>query len=219
MEWPLWARPEQLVPGLPWRVWLLMAGRGFGKTRAGAEWVRMQARAGCSGQIALVGETEDDARAVMIEGPSGILAVSPPQERPHWLPSRRLLVWPNGVVGRSYSASDPEQLRGPEHQLTWCDEVAKWPLEDTWHNLMLGLRVGVEPRVVATTTPRPKQWLVALSREDRVITTTGSTSENRANLAPEFLDAIEKRYRNSTLGSPDHSGEPVLEGQSADCRG
>lgn len=205
-EWPLWARAKQLPPSLPWRVWLLMAGRGFGKTRAGAEWIRMQAQAGSIGQIALVGETEDDTRHVMVEGPSGVLRISPPEERPEWLPSRRLLLWPNGTVGRCYSASDPEQLRGPEHQFAWCDEVAKWPFEDAWHNLMLGLRIGHAPRVVATTTPRPKKWLVALAAEDGVITTTGRMIENRANLAAEFVETVERRYRHHRLGPQELDG-------------
>ena len=214
-EWLLWARPKQLPPPLPWRVWLLMAGRGFGKTRAGAEWVRMVAKKKCAGRIALVGETEDDTRHVMVEGASGILSISPLYERPQWLPSRRLLLWPNGVVGRCFSASDPEQLRGPEHQYAWADEVAKWQSEESWHNLMLGLRIGHAPRVVATTTPRPKKWLMNLIKEEGVIVTTGATHENSENLAAEFLTAVENRYRNTHLGRQELDGCLVEENPDA----
>ncbi|NCF48677.1 MAG: ATP-binding protein, partial [Bacteroidetes bacterium] len=161
--WALWARDKQLPPPGTWRVWLLMAGRGFGKTRAGAEWVRALAESGTAAQIALVGDTADDVRHVMVEGPSGILRIAPKQTRPAWRRSLRSLEWPNGVVGRAYSAADPEQLRGPEFDYAWADEIGKWPDPAAWDNLMLALRVGEMPRCLATTTPRPKAWLRALA--------------------------------------------------------
>ena len=154
-DWQIWARSKQLPPEGRWFIWLIMAGRGFGKTRAGAEWIRSVARKRTTALIALVGHTMDDVRHVMVEGQSGILNISPSEERPAWFPSKRLLVWPNGVRARCYSAEDPNQLRGPEHEKAWCDEIAKWRYSQTWENLMLGLRAGKHPQVLATTTPRP----------------------------------------------------------------
>lgn len=157
--WRLWARRSQLPPPGDWRVWLLMAGRDFGKTRAGAEWIRDMAQNGAAQSIALVGDTEEDVRQVMVEGPSGILAVSPQRCRPQWHRSLRRLEWPSGAVARCFSASDPEQLRGPEFDLAWADEIGKWQYEAAWDNLMLALRAGDRPRCLATTTPRPRAWL------------------------------------------------------------
>jgi len=205
-DWEIWARPKQLPPAPPWRIWLLMAGRGFGKTRAGAEWIRARAQARPKGQIALVGETSHDVRHVMIEGPSGILAISPITERPDWYPSRRMLIWPNGVVGRCFSASEPDQLRGPEMEFAWCDEIAKWPFAAAWDNLMLGLRAGRAPQVVATTTPRPKQWLIALTRQPDVVVTQGSSDENAAHLAPGFLQSVRAQYGALDLGRQELDG-------------
>ena len=153
--WPLWARHSQIAPTGDWRVWLLMAGRGFGKTRAGTEWVRGLAESGSGRSVALVGDTAEDVRQVMVEGPSGLLAVSPPRGRPVWHRSLRRLDWPSGMVARCYSAADPEQLRGPEFDHAWADEIGKWPYEAAWDNLMLALRAGDRPRCLATTTPRP----------------------------------------------------------------
>ncbi len=204
--WEIWARPKQLPPPLPWRVWLLLAGRGFGKTRAGAEWIRAMAQEGAKGQLALVGETSHDVRHVMIEGPSGILSVTPAAERPDWYPSQRVLKWPNGSTARCFSASDPDQLRGPETEFAWCDEIAKWPYEGAWDNLMLGLRAGDMPRVVATTTPRPKKWIIALSRQPDVVITRGSSYENGANLAPGFLKTVRARYGSLDIGRQELEG-------------
>ncbi len=133
-DWQIWARAKQLPPEGDWVIWLIMAGRGFGKTRAGAEWIRSVAMTGSTALIALVGHTMDDVRHVMVEGQSGILSISPREERPVWFPSKRLLVWPNGVRARCYSAEDPSQLRGPEHEKAWCDEIAKWRYSQTWEN-------------------------------------------------------------------------------------
>jgi phage terminase large subunit-like protein len=152
--WPLWARPSQLPPPGDWRIWLLLAGRGFGKTRAGAEWVCWLAETGTGQHIALVGETLDDVRHVMVEGGSGVLAVSSAQQRPRWYPSRRLLVWENGCQARCFAAEAPDQLRGPEFDHAWADEIAKWHYPEALDNLLLALRRGAQPRLLATTTPR-----------------------------------------------------------------
>lgn len=194
-----------------WRVWLLMAGRGFGKTRAGAEWVRWLAvtigpTIVPSGRIALVGDTIDDVRHVMVEGPSGILAISPPHQRPQWHRSQRQLTWPSGVVASCFSAADPEQLRGPEFSFAWADEIAKWSYPAAWDNLMLALRTGERPCCLATTTPRPKAWLSALARAPDTVLVHGGTAENQANLAPTFLAAMQLRFRGSALARQELDG-------------
>ena len=162
-DWSFWARVKQHPPPGDWRVWLILAGRGFGKTRTGAEWVRSLAETGRAKRIALVAETAADARDVMIEGESGLLACCPPWARPKYEPSKRRLTWPNGAVATSFSADDPDQLRGPQFDTAWADEIAKWRHEAAWDNLMLGLRLGDDPRCVATTTPKPRAWLARLA--------------------------------------------------------
>lgn len=205
-EWRFWARPMQLPPAGPWRVWFIQAGRGAGKTRAAAEFIRAEVAAGRALRIALVGETAADVRDVMVEGPSGILAVSPPWARPRWQPSLRRLTWANGAVATTFAAVDPEQLRGPEHDLAWADEVAKWPDEDAWHNLMMGLRRGLA-RCVATSTPRPRVWLKRLLASPATVVTRGSTYENAANLAPEAVADLARRYDGTRLGRQELGGE------------
>lgn len=149
-HWRLWARPEQLPPAGDWRTWLIMAGRGFGKTRAGAEWVRALADADPAARIALVGASLPEVRAVMVEGESGLLAVCPLRRRPQFEPSLRRLVWPNGAQAQMFSAAEPETLRGPQHSHAWCDEIAKWDNASqrsirAWDNLVMGLRLGEDP--------------------------------------------------------------------------
>ncbi|MEC8127436.1 MAG: 3TM-type holin [Pseudomonadota bacterium] len=207
--WPLWARRSQLPPPGDWRVWLLMAGRGFGKTRAGAEWVRQLVEGGMARSVALVGDTEEDVRQVMIEGPSGILAVSPTGSRPHWHRSLCRLDWPSGAVARCFSASDPEQLRGPEFDHGWADEIGKWPYEAAWDNLMLALRAGEMPRCLATTTPRPRAWLRRLAAAPDTVVVRGATAENEANLAPGVLAAMEARFGSTGLARQELYGEMV----------
>ena len=207
--WPLWARQSQMPPSGDWRVWLLMAGRGFGKTRAGAEWVRSLAEEGMARSIALVGDTEDDVRQVMIEGPSGILAVSPSASRPQWHRSLRRLDWPSGTVARCFSASDPEQLRGPEFDHAWADEIGKWPYAAAWDNLMLALRAGTRPRCLATTTPRPRAWLRRIAAAPDTVLVRGATAENAANLAPGFLRAMEQRFGSTDLARQELLGEMI----------
>ncbi|BBK44035.1 large terminase [Allostella vacuolata] len=205
-EWRFWARPMQLPPPPPWRVWFIQAGRGAGKTRAAAEFIRAEVAAGRARRIAIVGETAADVRDVMVEGPSGILAVSPPWARPRWQPSLRRLSWANGAVATTFAAVDPEQLRGPEHDLAWADEVAKWPDEEAWHNLMMGLRRGMA-RCVATSTPRPRAWLKQLLASPATVVTRGTTDDNAANLAPEALADLARRYGGTRLGRQELGGE------------
>ena len=141
-DWPFWARPAQLPPQGNWRVWLLLAGRGFGKTRTGAEMIRARVAASTARRLALVAPTAADARNVMVEGESGILTISPPWDRPRYEPSKRRLTWQNGAIATLYSAEEPERLRGPQHDATWCDELGSWRYPEAWDMLMFGLRLG-----------------------------------------------------------------------------
>jgi len=208
-DWRYRARPEQLPPAGSWRVWLLLAGRGFGKTRCGAEWVRAEVKAGRR-RIALVGPTAADARNVMVEGASGILAISPDPERPLYEPSKRRLTWPNGAVATTYSADEPERLRGPQHDAAWCDEFAAWRYPEAWDMLMFGMRLGGDPRVVVTTTPKPTKVIRDLLDDPTTIITRGTSYDNATNLAPAFLAQIVKRYEGTRLGRQELNAE-VLE--------
>src|SRR5271157_5015342 len=183
-DWPFWARPAQLPPQGNWRVWLLLAGRGFGKTRTGAELIRARVATCTARRLALVAPTAADARNVMVEGESGILAISPPWDRPRYEPSKRRLTWPNGAIATLYSADEPERLRGPQHDAAAVDELGSWRRPEAWDNLMFGLRHGERPRCVVATTPRPTRLIRDLvSREGvDVVVTRGSSYENRANL-------------------------------------
>jgi phage terminase large subunit-like protein len=200
----IWARPEQLPPAGDWRVWLLLAGRGFGKSRTGAEYIRARVEAGVSKRIALVGRTAGDVRDVMVEGESGIMAVSPPWCRPHYEPSKRRLTWPNGAMATTYSADEPASLRGPQHDDAWADELASWEYPDSWNQLMLGLRLGRDPRVAVSTTPKPTKLIKELVERAKdpkdVRVTKGSTYDNRANLAAAFVEQIVKQYEGTRLG-------------------
>lgn len=206
-DWPFWARPAQLPPQGNWRVWLLLAGRGFGKTRTGAELIRARVAAWSARRLALVAPTAADARNVMVEGESGILAISPPWDRPRYEPSKRRLTWPNGAIATLYSADEPERLRGPQHDATWCDELGSWRYPEAWDMLMFGLRLGTDPRVVVTTTPRPTKLIRALIADPTAVVTRGSTYENRANLPPAFLDQIIRKYEGTRLGRQEIEAE------------
>lgn len=210
-EWSFWARRTQMPPAGRWRVWLLMAGRGFGKTRTGAEWVRWLAhhKAGC--QIGLIGASFDDVRHVMVEGPSGIMAVSAPHEAPIYYSSRHQILWPNGSKAQLFAADRPSQLRGPEFHYLWADEIAKWRYKEAWDNAMMGLRRGAWPRALATTTPRPVPWLQALARAEDTILTTGKSEENHHNLAPNFMAAMRRSYGHSLLARQELDGELLAE--------
>jgi len=202
--------------GGPWTTWLALAGRGAGKTRLGAEWVRaLVAGEGPYAErralhIALVGETEHDVREVMIEGPAGLMRACPRRERPLWLPSRRRLQWPNGATAYAFSAEDPEQLRGPQFDAAWCDELAKWPYPDAaFDMLQFGLRLGARPRQLVTTTPRPLALIKRLVADPRTAVTRASTHVNARNLAPAFLDAVIGRYAGTRLGRQEIDGEII----------
>jgi phage terminase large subunit-like protein len=203
------ARPEQITPEGDWDIWLIMSGRGWGKTRTGAEWVKEQVAKGYR-RIALIGETAADARDVMVEGVSGILSVYPEAERPLYEPSKRRLTWPNGAVATTFNATEPDQLRGPQFDLAWCDELAKWRYaRETWDQLSFGLRLGDHPRVLVTTTPRPVELVKAIvaGTEGKVHITRGATMDNKSNLAAKFLERIQLRYEGTRLGRQELRGE------------
>jgi phage terminase large subunit-like protein len=205
-----WSRPAQLPPPGAWKVWLILAGRGFGKSRTGAEQVREWARTPKQ-RIALIGETAADVRDVMVEGESGILLCCPPWLQPRYEPSKRRLTWPNGTTATTYSGDAPEQLRGPQHHHAWCDELAKWKYAiDCWDNLELGLRLGDDPRCVVTTTPRPIPLLKQLLADPGTVVTRGSTYDNTVNMAPSFKERILARYEGTRLGRQELYAE-VLE--------
>lgn len=206
-DWSFWARPDQLEPpGDHWTVWLPLAGRGWGKTRCGAEWVRKIKDD--VGRIALVAPTAADARDVMVEGESGILSISPPWDRPTYEPSKRRVTWENGSIATLYSADEPDRMRGPQHGAAWCDELAAWRyVQECWDMLMFGLRLGQRPRVLATTTPRPIALIRELVKRKDVHVTRGATRDNFANLAPTFRDAITARYEGTRLGRQELDGE------------
>ena len=206
-DWRVWARPSQLPPAGDWRIWLLLAGRGFGKTRSGAEWVRAAAEIGAAERIALVAPTARDARLVMVEGESGLLKIAPDKQRPVFEPSKRQLTWPNGAIATLFSADEPDRLRGPQFDAAWCDELAAWRYPAAWDMLMMGLRLGQNPRVVVTTTPKPVKLIRALLASPDCAVTRGGTRENAKNLAPGFLDAILRRYDGTRLGRQELDAE------------
>ena len=216
--WRISARNAQVAPDSDWRTWLIMAGRGFGKTRAGAEWVRELAEAEPTARIALVAATLGEARSVMVEGESGILAVCPPGRCPVFEPSLRRLTWPNGAEATLYSAGEPESLRGPQHGYAWCDEIAKWDNANsramrTWDNLQFGLRLGELPRCLATTTPRavPLVRRLTESRSSDIEISGGRTEDNRPNLSIRFIRDIRKTYGKTTLGRQELDGELIAD--------
>jgi phage terminase large subunit-like protein len=195
--------------GFDWRTWLILAGRGWGKSRTGSEWVRARAL-GEVCRIALVGLTAADARDVMVEGESGILAVHPQAERPLYEPSKRRLTWPNGSIATCYNASEPDQLRGPQHHYAWVDELAKFPAaQELWDQLAFGLRLGQHPQSVVTTTPRPLPIIKRLMADKGTITTRGRTLDNTSNLAPGAVSALIERYEGTRLGRQELDGEIV----------
>jgi len=210
--WPSYARPAQLPPPGAWRQWLLIGGRGSGKTRAGAEWVRAMAAGNAPfaarphGRIALIAETLGDAREVMIDGESGLMAVST-GPRPVFEVSRRRVVFANGAIAQIFSSEDPDALRGYQFDAAWGDEFAKWGHgEACFDNLQFGLRLGDRPRALFTTTPRPIPLLKRLIADPATVTSHMRTAENARNLAPGFLAAMETRYGGSRLGRQELEG-------------
>ncbi|MEL6915562.1 MAG: terminase family protein [Pseudomonadota bacterium] len=210
--WDFWAHDHQMPPDGDWRSWVILGGRGAGKTRAGAEWVRSQVEGnlpldpGRCRRVALVAETYDQARDVMVEGESGILAASPPDRRPKWLATKRKLVWPNGAEAQCFSACDPEGLRGPQFDAAWADELGKWPASDAWSNLQFALRTGEAPRAVVTTTPRSSSTLRMLLDASSTAVTQAPTEANRANLASSFLEEVRARYANTLAARQELDG-------------
>ncbi|MGC3936922.1 DNA-packaging protein [Roseobacter sp. EG26] len=213
---------HQLPPEGDWRAWVIMGGRGAGKTRAGAEWVRAQVEGprptdeGRAKRVALVGETIDQVREVMIFGDSGILACSPPDRRPDWEAGRKRLVWPNGAVASIHSAFDPEGLRGPQFDAAWVDEMAKWKkAEETWDMLQFALRLGDKPQVCVTTTPRNVGVLKALLKSPSTVLTQAPTEANAANLAASFLEEVRARYKGTRLGRQELDGVLLEDAEGA----
>ncbi|MBK8631368.1 MAG: DNA-packaging protein [Sphingomonadales bacterium] len=207
-DWAYWRRPSQVPPEGDWRGWFIMAGRGFGKTRMAAEWVRDVAENDGAARIALVAATLHEARTIMVEGESGLLSIAPPDQRPTFEPSLRRLSWPNGAIATLYSAAEPDSLRGPQHSHGWADEIAKWDnAVKAWNNLDMTLRLGHAPRIVATTTPRPVPLVRRLLAEPDFVLTRGTTQDNRANLPTAFLSAMQRVYAGTRLGRQELAGE------------
>lgn len=211
-RWRIWAHDGQMMPPGEWRVWLIRAGRGFGKTRAGSEWVNQLAADAPEGRFALVGASLDEVRRVMIEGQSGLIAVARADRRPVWKANARELHWPSGAVGFAYSAESPEGLRGPEHHAAWADELGKWGRrgEAAWDNLMMGLRLGDRPRVLVTTTPRPTRLMRRVMALPNCVETRGRTRDN-PHLPASFVAAMEADYGGTRLGRQELEGELLVD--------
>ncbi len=209
------ARADQRPPtDNDWLVWLLMSGRGTGKTRTGTEFVHRATKK--LPRIALVAGTSTDAREVMLEGESGILSIAPPDHRPFYEPSKKRLTWPNGSVATLYSAEEPDRLRGPEHYLAWLDEPAHWPLvQECWDNLLFGLRLGSRPRIICTTTPKSRPWMKELIADSRTRKVSVSTYANLANLSPVFAERVIGRYEGTRLGRQELHGELLTDVEGA----
>ena len=202
--------PALANSGEPWSIWLILGGRGAGKTRAGAEWVRSVALEDASARIAIVGNTKQDARDIMVEGVSGLLAVHLDDARPKWQPALMRLEWPNGAIAQLFSAEEPESLRGPQFSAAWLDELAKWRhAEATFDMLQFGLRLGGRPRQVITTTPRPIPLLKKIMADPHTAVTHAGTRANAVNLAPRFLETVLKRYGGTELGRQEIEGEMI----------
>lgn len=217
-----WALEHQLPPEGDWRTWVIMGGRGAGKTRAGSEWVRSEVEgsrpldAGRSRRVALVGETVEQVREVMVFGESGILACSPPDRRPEWQATRKRLIWPNGAVAQVFSAHEPESLRGPQFDAAWVDELAKWKkAEEAWDMLQFGLRLGDAPRQCVTTTPKNVGVLKSILANPSTVVTTAPTEANRAYLAASFLEEVRARYAGTRLGRQELDGVLLEDAEGA----
>lgn len=219
-DWKSWGRPEQFAPSwktAPWNVWAVVAGRGFGKTRAGAEWVREMAMKHPGCRIALVGRSAADVRDVMVDGESGIIAVSPEDERPTFQASRRRLVWPNKSEALMFSAEEPSQLRGPQFHFAWADEAAAWKFTtddsglNAWGNLRFATRLGDAPQILATTTPKRTPFMHEILAEhgknpQQIVITRGSTYDNSSNLASGYLDFVTGMYEGTRVGQQELMG-------------
>lgn len=212
-RWGILARDKQRLPSEQFFTWLILAGRGFGKTRTGAETVRIWKNK--YPIVNIIGATADDARDIMIEGESGILAICPEHERPVYVASKRRLEWQNGAVSLIFTADEPERLRGKQHMKLWADELAAWRYEEAWTQAMLGLRLGDNPQAIVTTTPRPTKLVRDLASDARNIITVGTTYENKDNLAQGFFDYVIKRYEGTTLGRQELMAEILSDNPNA----
>ena len=214
--WELYARESQMPPPGDWDTWLILAGRGFGKTRTGAEWVRAQVENNQAGRIALVARTIPEAQSVMIEGESGIINVSPPWNQPIYEPSKRKLTWPNGAFALAFSSHEPDQLRGPQFDAAWCDELASWEYpNESWDNLAFALRLGHRPRSVVTTTPKPIEIVRSLPNRPGVHVTRGSTYDNQDNLPPTLFTQLIDQYDGTSIGRQEIYAELIDEDENA----
>jgi phage terminase large subunit-like protein len=214
--WHKNARPNQLPPPGDWRTWMILAGRGFGKTRTGAETLRSWVNSGRYKRLALISQSMGEARGVMVEGVSGLMEVHPPKERPKFEKAQGRLIWPNGCCGTLFGADHFDRLRGPQFDAVWIDELAKFRYpEEAWSQLMLALRLGNDPRCIVTTTPRPIPLIEKLLMRQDVVVTKGTTFENRGNLAPAYLDQIVKQFEGTRLGAQELYAELLTERQGA----
>lgn len=217
-DWLKVARPAQLPPDGAWKAWLIMAGRGFGKTRTGAETIRQWVKENRYRRIALIADTETEARHIMVEGDSGLLTLHPPEERPKYEPSKRRLTWPNGAVATIFTAENYEQLRGAQFDCVWIDELAKFRRAmEMWDQMSFGLRIGPNPRIVITTTPRPNDIIHMLleGEGDWVTITHGTTFDNAINLSPSFIEHVQKRYEGTSMGEQELYGKVLSDVEGA----
>jgi phage terminase large subunit-like protein len=223
--WEFWARENQLEPsGTHWNTWMVNAGRGFGKTRSGVEWVRENVKRGVK-RIAAVASTNSDIERVMVKGESGFLSVcwkgdktyaGKPMGFPEWSPTKRTLTWENGAQVQFFSAEEPERLRGPQFELAWCDETAAWNKDmDTWQMLQFCMRLGKHPRIMVTTTPKPTKLIRQILKDPKTVVTTGSTFDNSSNLADTYLTAVKEQYEGTRLGRQELYAEVLEEAQGA----
>ena len=224
-DWNFWARDNQLAPeDKDWNTWFINAGRGFGKTRSGVEWVREQVKCGVK-RIAAVASTNSDIERVMVKGESGFLSVCWKGDKtyagkkmgfPEWSPTKRTLTWENGAQVQFFSAEEPERLRGPQFELAWCDETAAWNKDmDTWSMLQFCMRLGKHPRIMVTTTPKPTKLIRQILKDPKTVVTTGSTFDNSANLAKTYINAVKEQYEGTRLGRQELYAEVLEEAQGA----
>ena len=223
-DWNFWARDAQLEPEGDWNTWFINAGRGFGKTRTGVEWVREQVKLGKK-LIAAVAATNSDIERVMVKGESGFLSVcwkgdktykGKPMGFPEYSPTKRTLTWENGATVQFFSAEEPERLRGPQFEIAWCDELAAWNKDiDTWDMLQFCMRLGKHPRIVVTTTPKPTKLVRRLMKDKNTFVTGGSTFDNAANLAGTYLEAVKAQYEGTRLGRQELYAEVLEEAEGA----
>lgn len=222
--WEFWARPQQIAPEGDWNTWFINAGRGFGKTRAGVEWVRSKVKSGAK-RIAAIAATNSDIERVMVNGESGFLArcwsgdktnKGVVMGKPVWSPTKRLLTWENGAYVQFFSAEEPERLRGPQFEACWCDELAAWNRDrDTWDMLQFTLRLGKHPQVCVTTTPKPTKLVRDIMKNPKTVVTYGSTFDNSANLAATYLEAVKTQYEGTRLGRQELYAEVLDEASGA----